>query len=129
MGYSKVSSFNLSAGNQSVNPARSHPPPLFTFTAVETIGDCYVAVTGQPKPQKHQATIMAKFASECLLEIQMVTAELEETLGPGTRNLRLRVGLHSGPVTGQFSRVVLLTVWNLLRGTLCSHLLYHFVLK
>ena len=61
---------------------------------VETIGDCYVAVTGLPKPQRHHASVMARFASECLEELQRVTYELEETLGAGTSDLKLRVGLH-----------------------------------
>lgn len=66
---------------------------------IETIGDCYVAVTGLPNPQKNHASIMARFANECMKEIGRVTADLEETLGPGTTKLQLRVGLHSGPVT------------------------------
>ncbi|CAB9526247.1 Receptor-type guanylate cyclase gcy [Seminavis robusta] len=31
---------------------------------VETIGDCYVAVTGIPEPQKNHASIMARFACQ-----------------------------------------------------------------
>ena len=42
---------------------------------------------------------MARFAASCIQEIERVTAELEETLGEGTRDLKLRVGLNSGPVT------------------------------
>jgi class 3 adenylate cyclase len=33
---------------------------------VETIGDCYVAVVGLPKPRKQHAVIMARFADDCL---------------------------------------------------------------
>jgi class 3 adenylate cyclase len=33
---------------------------------VETIGDCYVAVTGLPEARKDHAVVMARFANECL---------------------------------------------------------------
>ena len=32
---------------------------------VETIGDCYVAVVGLPKPRKSHFLIMARFADDC----------------------------------------------------------------
>jgi len=66
---------------------------------VETIGDCYVAVAGLPKPQKKHAVIMARFARDCVQMTKYVTADLEVTLGPGTSELAMRVGLHSGAVT------------------------------
>jgi class 3 adenylate cyclase len=51
---------------------------------VETIGDSYVAVTGLPDPQENHATIMAKFAWDCLVKIGEITKELEVSLGPDT---------------------------------------------
>ncbi|CAB9527934.1 Receptor-type guanylate cyclase gcy [Seminavis robusta] len=66
---------------------------------VETIGDCYVAVTGIPTPQKRHAAIMARFASECLTALHQVTHSLAEKLGEDTKKLAMRVGLHSGSVT------------------------------
>lgn len=66
---------------------------------VETIGDCYVAVTGLPDENKDRAITMARFASECVSFTNSKTQELEVTLGPGTSDLRIRIGLHSGPVT------------------------------
>jgi Adenylate and Guanylate cyclase catalytic domain len=66
---------------------------------VETIGDSYVAVTGVPDPQQNHALIMARFATECHQKIVQVTADLGLTLGPGTSELRMRFGIHSGPVT------------------------------
>jgi class 3 adenylate cyclase len=66
---------------------------------VETIGDCYVAVTGLPDPQKDHAVRMARFARECVYKMQEVVSKLEITLGPDTGDLCMRVGLHSGPVT------------------------------
>lgn len=76
---------------------------------VETIGDCYVAVTGLPHPQDDHAVIMVKFARDCLRTMQRLTQKLEVELGPDTGDLCIRVGLHSGPVTagvlrGQKSR-------------------------
>jgi class 3 adenylate cyclase len=66
---------------------------------VETIGDCYVAVSGLPDPEKDHAVIMVKFAYQCLLRMHDLTRTLESSLGPGTADLKARVGLHSGPVT------------------------------
>jgi class 3 adenylate cyclase len=67
---------------------------------IETIGDCYVAVCGLPTPRKHHATAMCLFAAECREVMNSLTSgELEFELGPGTSNLMLRTGIHSGPVT------------------------------
>ena len=67
---------------------------------VETVGDCYVAVTGLPEPQKDHAVVMARFARDIMNKMGKVTRDLELTLGPGTADLMLRIGMHSGPVTG-----------------------------
>jgi hypothetical protein len=64
---------------------------------VETIGDSYVAVCGLPEPRKNHAIVMAIFASECIESMRQTTKELELSLGPGTGDLCLRLGLHSGP--------------------------------
>jgi hypothetical protein len=66
---------------------------------VETIGDCYVAVTGLPNPQGDHHLRMVRFARQALQTVSVLTTEMEVTLGPGTRNLGFRIGLHSGPVT------------------------------
>lgn len=76
---------------------------------VETIGDMYVAVCGLPDPRKDHAVVMAKFATECLTRMYNILSKLEGHLGPGTGDLSMRFGLHSGPVTagvlrGQKSR-------------------------
>lgn len=66
---------------------------------VETIGDCYLAVTGLPDPQANHAVIMARFAYECRQKLKEVVRELSVTLGPGTSDLSMKFGMHSGPVT------------------------------
>jgi class 3 adenylate cyclase len=66
---------------------------------VETIGDCYVAVTGLPDPRKDHAVVMARFARDALNKMNDLTKRLEVSLGPDTGDLSMRFGLHSGPVT------------------------------
>jgi hypothetical protein len=66
---------------------------------VETVGDCYVAVTGLPDARKDHAVAMARFARDCMHRMHALTRKLEVTLGPDTADLSIRVGLHSGPVT------------------------------
>jgi class 3 adenylate cyclase len=58
-----------------------------------------MAVTGLPNPDDAHAVHMARFAYQCLVGMKDLTRELEAMLGPGTSELALRVGLHSGPVT------------------------------
>jgi class 3 adenylate cyclase len=67
---------------------------------VETIGDCYVAATGLPTPQDDHAVIMVRFADDCMRRMRQLTAELTSSLGDDTAQLDMRIGLHSGPVTG-----------------------------
>ena len=66
---------------------------------VETVGDCYVAVTGLPRPQENHALIMARFSQSCLDKFHLLVRQMERELGPDTADLGLRVGLHSGQVT------------------------------
>jgi class 3 adenylate cyclase len=66
---------------------------------VETIGDCYVAVTGLPDPQPDHAIVMAIFARECIDQMQKLLPNLSNYFGPETLKLSLRVGMHSGSVT------------------------------
>jgi class 3 adenylate cyclase len=66
---------------------------------VETIGDCYVAVTGIPQPQEDHAVIMVKFARDCMTKLSQLVNDLVATLGADTADLEMRVGLHSGSTT------------------------------
>eukprot|EP00934_Nitzschia_sp_Nitz4_P005892 Nitzschia sp. Nitz4//scaffold49_size126201//42312//46233//NITZ4_003637-RA/size126201-processed-gene-0.137-mRNA-1//1//CDS//3329553134//5882//frame0 len=65
---------------------------------VETIGDCYVAVAGLPEPRPGHAVVMANFSKKALEKFSSVVHELDPHLGPGTAELSMRFGLHSGPV-------------------------------
>jgi len=66
---------------------------------VETIGDSYMAVTGLPEPSDQHAITMVKFAYQCLQRTNKTFRQLQAVLGPGTQDLAVRIGLHSGPVT------------------------------
>jgi len=66
---------------------------------VETVGDCYVAVSGLPEPREDHAVTMARFALDCISQHIAVVKKLESSLGPETGDLRVRVGLHSGAIT------------------------------
>lgn len=66
---------------------------------VETVGDCYVAVSGLPEPRKDHAIVMARFANDCLNAMPGLLSKLATELGPDTAELQLRCGLNSGPVT------------------------------
>jgi hypothetical protein len=56
--------------------------------------DSYVAVAGLPEPRKDHAEVMARFAHKCLIKMNALGKELETVLGPGTSELKMRVGLH-----------------------------------
>jgi class 3 adenylate cyclase len=56
-------------------------------------------VCGLPNPNRSHAVVMAKFARDCVVKMQQQLADLETTLGSSTRNLGIRIGLHSGPIT------------------------------
>jgi class 3 adenylate cyclase len=58
---------------------------------VETIGDCYMAVTGLPEPRADHAVIMCRFARQCLSKLHALLADLEVTLGPGAFDINYNV--------------------------------------
>ena len=66
---------------------------------VETVGDCYVAAVGLPEQRPDHAVVAVKFAAQCLRVFRRYVIKLEADLGPGTGDLQIRWGLHSGPVT------------------------------
>jgi len=43
---------------------------------------------------------MAKFARDCMEKMEVLTLELVDKLGEDTADLKMRVGMHSGSVTG-----------------------------
>ena len=59
-----------------------------------------MAVTGVPDPQKDHAVAMCRFAKECLRAFHKLSRQLERRLGPDTAELDMRIGIHSGQITG-----------------------------
>lgn len=59
-----------------------------------------MAVTGLPDPQPDHAVIMMKFAFECMTKMSQLLEDLVDDLGADTVHLAMRVGCHSGAVTG-----------------------------
>ena len=57
---------------------------------VETVGDCYVAVTGLPEPRRDHAIVMCRFARDCVERFNELAGQLETILGPDTGDLALR---------------------------------------
>ena len=72
---------------------------IFDLVVPSLLSSSDVAVTGLPNPREDHALAMVRFAQNCLMRFHDLTSELELSLGPGTADLGLRVGLHSGPVT------------------------------
>jgi len=62
---------------------------------VETIGDAYMAVTNLVDDQPDHACILGKFAKEALTAAQETLIDADN---PSMGSIRIRVGLHSGPV-------------------------------
>ena len=81
------------------DPSSSKPSFPALTSSFLSISSSDVAVTGLPNPREDHALAMVRFAQNCLMRFHDLTSELELSLGPGTADLGLRVGLHSGPVT------------------------------
>ena len=60
----------------------------------------YVAAAGVPEPCPDHARVMARYARDIMRRFHKVVRALELTLGPDTSDLGLRIGIHSGPITG-----------------------------
>ena len=58
---------------------------------METIGDCYMAVTGLPDAQDDHSWRMAKFTLDCRTKLADRLKDLEVVLGPDTSELCMRV--------------------------------------
>lgn len=64
---------------------------------VETIGDCYMAVTGVPDQLNDHADKMAKFSLDLIAGLQRI--KCSKAYLTGVNDLEIRVGMHSGPCT------------------------------
>ena len=68
---------------------------------VETIGEVYVAVANVPEANPRHAILMTKFASDCLQKSSEVFNNLDPAIvGEGAQDLKLQIGIHTGPVCG-----------------------------
>ena len=75
---------------------------MLTIELCGTVGDCYVAVCGCPEAREDHAVAMAQFSRECIEDMKsLVENEMPEM---NMSSLRLRVGIHSGSVTGGMLR-------------------------
>ena len=61
---------------------------------VETIGDCYVAVTGLPEPQENHAALLCRFAQDCNMHLTELLPSLIDKFGEDTSKLAMRTGIH-----------------------------------
>lgn len=63
-----------------------------------------MAVTGLPQARNDHAVVMARFAKDILNRMRPICKRLTIRLGPDTCELNIRIGMHSGPVTGGLLR-------------------------
>ena len=64
-----------------------------------------VSFIGVPDAQDDHAPRMAKFAAACQVKMQdLISFKLIDTLGADTADLKLRVGIASGPITAGILR-------------------------
>ena len=61
-----------------------------------------MCATGVPQKQNGHAVLMAEFVTIAMKKMRSLVKRLEIKFGPDTSELSLRVGMHSGPVTGGF---------------------------
>jgi class 3 adenylate cyclase len=78
----------------------------FGLEKIKTIGDCYMVVAGLPDPRPNHAEVMAEMALKMRDCVRSLSTELvfpseasaDEPQGGHPRELRMRIGLHTGPV-------------------------------
>jgi class 3 adenylate cyclase len=73
---------------------------LMGIVRVESFGESYMAVAGIPDPRPDHAVVIVEFAQQCIARMSMLTKELVRSMGPDTCDLGLKVGIHSGQITG-----------------------------
>lgn len=66
---------------------------------LSTVGDCYIATTGAPYPREDHAVLLVQFAQRCRSKANEVLKRLiEQGEMTGISELKIRIGIHSGPV-------------------------------
>jgi hypothetical protein len=66
---------------------------MFSRNRFNLVSLQFFAVVGLPEPRRNHAIVMVKFANDMLVEMSAIVSALETRLGPGTANLRIRVGV------------------------------------
>lgn len=61
-----------------------------------------MAACGISRTQPDHALIISRFAIDCIRKMNSLVHDLETIFGPDTGTLTLRIGVHSGPVTGGY---------------------------
>lgn len=67
---------------------------------LSTVGDCYIATAGVPYPRDDHAVVLVQFAERCRRKANEVLQRLiKKGEMTGISQLKVRIGIHSGPVT------------------------------
>ena len=67
---------------------------------LSTVGDCYIATAGVPYPRDDHAVLLVQFAERCRRKANEVLQRLiKQGDMTGMSKLKVRIGIHSGPVT------------------------------
>ncbi|KAL3810520.1 hypothetical protein ACHAXA_001872, partial [Cyclostephanos tholiformis] len=67
---------------------------------LSTVGDCYIATVGVPYPRPDHAVVLVQFSERCRRKANEVLQRLvKQGEMTGISQLKIRIGIHSGPVT------------------------------
>ena len=108
--FADISNFTFWSSNHSPNQVFTLLESLFfefdkVATEMEvfklsTVGDCYIATTGVPYPRDDHCVVLAQFSERCRRKANEVLQRLsEQGEMTGISKLKIRIGIHSGPVT------------------------------
>lgn len=70
----------------------------YNLEKIKTIGDAYMAVCGIPEPNPEHCNNVARFALDIVRIIEKYSIHSQSQPSAEGKNLRLRIGIHTGPV-------------------------------